>query len=159
MPAWPIEHEVNVGTIRGRPGCRAAVRAGQVRCRPRSAWWDGGLVVVRARERRVHGEGDQQICIDGDLDDRPGEPAIVRTDHRARTVSRRIWGTNAPTLGARHLLAALLRWRHRGTFLALWHDIARVSTKSVVLRQGFERYSPVLRDEDQRSPGEHQNPS
>jgi len=27
------------------------------------------------------------------------------------------------------------------------------------LRQGFQRYSPVLRDDDKRSPGEHQNPS
>jgi hypothetical protein len=50
-----------------------------------------------------------------------------------------------------------VRWRHRGTFLALWHDVARVSIDSVVLRQGFERYSPVLRDNDKRSAGEHQN--
>ena len=42
------------------PGSRSG--PGQVRCRPMSAWWDGGLVVVRARERRAHGEGDQQIC-------------------------------------------------------------------------------------------------
>jgi hypothetical protein len=37
--------------------------------------------------------------------------------------------------------------------------ISRVSTQSVVLRQGFQRYSPVLRDDDKRSAGEHQNPS
>ena len=48
------------------------------------------------------------------------------------------------------VLAALLRWRHRGPFPALWRDIARVSTESVVLREGFERYSPVLRDADKR---------
>jgi hypothetical protein len=32
---------------------------GQVRCRLMVVRWGGGLVVVRARERRVHGEGDQ----------------------------------------------------------------------------------------------------
>ena len=31
---------------------------GQVRRRLRAMGWDGGPVVVRARERRVHGEGD-----------------------------------------------------------------------------------------------------
>jgi hypothetical protein len=34
---------------------------GQARRRPRSAGWGGGPVVVRARERRAHGEGDQQV--------------------------------------------------------------------------------------------------
>ena len=33
---------------------------GRARCRPMAVEWGGGLVVVRARERRVHGEGDQQ---------------------------------------------------------------------------------------------------
>ena len=35
-------------------GCRGLA------CRPMAVEWGGGLVVVRARERRVHGEGDQQ---------------------------------------------------------------------------------------------------
>jgi|EndMetStandDraft_9_1072997.scaffolds.fasta_scaffold07405_3 hypothetical protein len=34
---------------------------GQARRRLKAAGWDGGLVVVRARERRAHGEGDQQV--------------------------------------------------------------------------------------------------
>ena len=34
---------------------------GQARRRLRAVGWGGGLVVVRARERRVHGEGDQQV--------------------------------------------------------------------------------------------------
>ncbi|HEX9178647.1 MAG TPA: hypothetical protein VF874_22045 [Mycobacterium sp.] len=42
------------------------------------------------------------------------------------------------------MLAALLRWRHRGTFLALWDDVGRVDTKSVSLRAGFHRYSSTL---------------
>ena len=41
------------------PGSQSG--SGQVRRRPRAAGWGGGPVVVRARERRVHGEGDQQV--------------------------------------------------------------------------------------------------
>ena len=37
------------------------VGGGQVRCQLWTGRWGGGLVVVRARERRVHGEGDQQV--------------------------------------------------------------------------------------------------
>jgi hypothetical protein len=37
------------------------VGGGQVRGRLWTGGWGGGLVVVRARERRVHGEGDQQV--------------------------------------------------------------------------------------------------
>ena len=43
------------------------------------------------------------------------------------------------------MLAALLRWRHRGTFLAGWEDVARVATDRSRLRPGYTRYSPVLR--------------
>ena len=52
---------VNVGTIRGRlpPGIQSV--GGQVRCRLEAVGWGGGLVVVRARESRVHGEGGQQV--------------------------------------------------------------------------------------------------
>ena len=34
---------------------------GKVRCRLMAMGWGGGLVVVRARERRAHGEGGQQV--------------------------------------------------------------------------------------------------
>jgi transposase len=34
---------------------------GQVRSRPLAVGWGGGPVVVRARERRAHGEGGQQV--------------------------------------------------------------------------------------------------
>jgi hypothetical protein len=41
------------------PGSQSG--GGQVRCRPRATGWDGGPVVVRARESRVHGEGGQHV--------------------------------------------------------------------------------------------------
>ena len=44
-------------------------------------------------------------------------------------------------------LAALLRWRHRGTFLVLCNDIADRARGQITLRDGFTRYSPVLRSD------------
>ncbi|MEH3132617.1 MAG: PRC-barrel domain containing protein [Mycolicibacterium neoaurum] len=43
-------------------------------------------------------------------------------------------------------LAALLRWRHRGTFLALWRDLHVIDDSGIVLRDGFDRYSAVLKE-------------
>lgn len=41
-------------------------------------------------------------------------------------------------------LANILRWRHRGSILVMWPDIARISTDSVQLREGFTAYRPDL---------------
>ena len=41
-------------------------------------------------------------------------------------------------------LASLLRWRHRGSFLVLWADIALVRAGSVQLRDRFTAYNPAL---------------
>jgi hypothetical protein len=44
------------------------------------------------------------------------------------------------------MVASLLRWWHRGTFLAAWDDVARVGSDQVKLRSGYTRYSAALRD-------------
>jgi hypothetical protein len=41
-------------------------------------------------------------------------------------------------------IAALVRWRHRGSFLVRWGDIERLDVDRIQLRPGFERASPVL---------------
>ncbi|MBT2248402.1 PRC-barrel domain-containing protein [Arthrobacter sp. BHU FT2] len=51
-------------------------------------------------------------------------------------------------------LANLLRWRHRGSFLVLWEDIAMVGKDSVRLRPGFTRYSASLEDGGQQPAGD-----
>lgn len=43
-------------------------------------------------------------------------------------------------------IARILGWRHRGSFLVLWEDIALVGPRSVRLRPGFTRYSTSLQD-------------
>src|SRR5512132_3478067 len=53
---------VNTGTIPCRSRCPGASRAfGIGTSSVDGAGWGGGLVVVRARERRAHGEGGQQV--------------------------------------------------------------------------------------------------
>jgi hypothetical protein len=42
------------------------------------------------------------------------------------------------------LLAGVLRWRHRGAFLAAWEDVARIEKRSITLRSGYHRYSARL---------------
>ena len=44
------------------------------------------------------------------------------------------------------LIARWLRWRHRGSFLVLWEDVAIVQIDRVRLRSNFVRYSPALPD-------------
>ena len=46
-------------------------------------------------------------------------------------------------------LASWLRWRHRGSFLVMWEDIAMIGTRSVRLRPGFTRYSTALDERGQ----------
>jgi hypothetical protein len=41
-------------------------------------------------------------------------------------------------------IAALVRWRHRGSFLVRWGDIERIDLDRIRLRRGFEPGSPAL---------------
>lgn len=42
------------------------------------------------------------------------------------------------------IIAAFLRWRHRGSFLVHWEDISRIDEHRMVLRPGYRRISPTL---------------
>ncbi|MDF3312738.1 hypothetical protein P3H15_48250 [Rhodococcus sp. T2V] len=42
------------------------------------------------------------------------------------------------------LLAGLIRWRHRATFLVAWTDVDRVLAGAVVLHEHYQRHSPLL---------------
>ena len=50
-------------------------------------------------------------------------------------------GVTAPAL-----LARLLTWRSRGSFLVLWKDVAEWGEGAVGLWEGAERFSPQLPD-------------
>lgn len=42
------------------------------------------------------------------------------------------------------VISTILRWRHRGTFLAAWADVGRIDDHSITLRPGYHRYSARL---------------
>jgi PRC-barrel domain len=106
-----------------------------------------GLDVVDATAQRVGTVVDVRLTVDGDLDDNPDLPTLFGLVISPRTRSSYL-GYERSDAHRPAMLAALLRWRHRGTFLALWDDVARVDVESVFLRAGFRRYSPTLRDDD-----------
>ena len=41
-------------------------------------------------------------------------------------------------------IAALVRWRHRGSFLVRWEDLQRVDERRINLRAGFTKVSSQL---------------
>src|SRR6188472_3167176 len=41
-------------------------------------------------------------------------------------------------------IAALVRWRHRGSFLVRWPDVRRIERRRVLLRLDFAQWSPEL---------------
>lgn len=108
-----------------------------------------GLRVVDAGSRHVGTVIDVRLAVAGDLTDDPPAPRLLGLIVSPRTASSYLGfersGATAPAM-----LAAIARWRHRGTFLAAWEDIARVGSDRVTLRPGYTRYSPVLQDSRER---------
>jgi hypothetical protein len=87
---------------------------------------------------------DVRLAVSGDLDDSPSAPTVFGLVISPRTGSSYL-GYERSEANRPMVLSAWLRWRHRGTFLALWDDIAAVEPRVVRLRAGFDRYSPILR--------------
>jgi hypothetical protein len=101
-----------------------------------------GRQVRDSTGRRLGTIVDVRLCVGGDLDDAPELPRIFGFVVSPHTASSYLGYERSETRNPR-LLAALLRWRHRDTFLALWPDIAEIGEAEVVL-QDYTRYSPVL---------------
>ena len=106
-----------------------------------------GLRVIDAAQHHVGTVVDVRLALTGDPDDQPSAPRVLGLVISPRTKSSYL-GDERSAADAPAMLAALLRWRHRGTFLAAWDDVARVGSDLVKLRSGYTRYSPVLRDAD-----------
>lgn len=79
-------------------------------------------------------------------DDDSGRPAHARLI--GLVVSRRHAGSFAgyerTSVTAPWPIARYLRWRHRGSFLVLWEDIAEISPQAVRLRSGYGRHPAQL---------------
>ncbi len=70
-------------------------------------------------------------------DDRLELAGIIVSPHTTTS----FMGYERSDMRAPWLIAAFLRWRHRGVFLVLWRDIADVGADTISLREGFTRYS------------------
>jgi sporulation protein YlmC with PRC-barrel domain len=105
-----------------------------------------GLRVIDAGNHRVGTVVDVRLAISGDLQNNPSTPKVLGLIISPHTESSFL-GYERSTARAPALLSAFLRWRHRGTFLAAWEEVARVGEDSVSLRPGYTRYSAVLDDD------------
>jgi sporulation protein YlmC with PRC-barrel domain len=108
-----------------------------------------GLRVVDAGSHRVGTVIDVRLTLAGDPQDDPPKPRVQGLVISPRTKSSYL-GYERTDADEPRVLAALMRWRHRGTFLAAWEDVARVGSDVVRLRTGYTRHSPALRDGDDR---------
>lgn len=89
---------------------------------------------------------DVRLCVTGDMGDRPDPPKVFGVIVSPHSSSSYL-GYERRRVDQPRVLASLLRWRHRGTFLALWHDVDDVSSDRLTLRRGATEYSPVLNEE------------
>jgi hypothetical protein len=105
------------------------------------------IEVVDTTAQRIGTVVDVRLVVSGALDDSPSAPTLFGLVISPRTTSSYL-GYERSDARRPALLSALLRWRHRNAFLALWSDIERIDAQSVTLRAGFSRYSPILRDDD-----------
>ena len=104
-----------------------------------------GLRVVDAASHQVGTVVDVRLTVAGDPEHDPPTPRVLGLVISPRTRSSYL-GFERSDAAAPAVLAALMRWRHRGTFVAAWEDVARIGSDLVRLRAGYTRYSPVLRD-------------
>lgn len=121
----------------------------------RSGGWSGGRpddAEPGGPDEREHGSGDEGS------DDDDGDTPLAAQTHRSHAVgSADVVGllvsphTGGSFLGFERrgvrspwVVAAIVRWRHRGTFLVAWHDVERISPGLVHLVAGFEKLDPTL---------------
>lgn len=106
-----------------------------------------GLRVIDAGHHPVGTVVDVRLGFAGDRADHPPMPRVTGLVISPRTRSSYL-GYERTSLNSPVLIAAIARWRHRGTFLAAWEDVLRVGSDQVTLRPGYHRHSAVLRDGD-----------
>ena len=104
-----------------------------------------GLRVIDAAQHPIGTIVDVRLTMTGDPDQDPAAPQVLGLVISPHTRTSFL-GYERSNADAPVMLAALLRWWHRGTFLAAWDDVARVNSDLVRLRAGYTRHSPVLRD-------------
>ncbi|MGV0810266.1 hypothetical protein [Mycolicibacterium setense] len=105
-----------------------------------------GLRVLDAGHHPVGNVIDVRLKLDGDSAEHPRSPELTGLVISPRTRSSYL-GYERTDLDAPWLIATTARWRHRGTFLAAWDDVAKVASDHITLRAGYGRHSPGLRSQ------------
>jgi len=108
-----------------------------------------GLDALDQSATRIGTVVDVRVVVDGDVDAGPDMPRLFGLVVSPRTRSSYL-GYERSEARRPAVLAALLRWRHRGAFLVLWEDVARIDADCIRLREGFSRYSSTLHQDDSR---------
>lgn len=105
-----------------------------------------GLRVLDAGHHAVGTVIDVRLKIADHGRERPGRPELTGLVVSPRTRSSYL-GYERTGIKAPALIATIAAWRHRGTFLAAWEDVARVGCDHVTLRVGYSRRSAALRSQ------------
>ena len=84
---------------------------------------------------------DVRFCLESETEGQPARLHGILISAHARSSSL---GFERSGVRSPWPIAALVRWRHRGSFLVRWSDIERLEIGRIQLRPGFERESPEL---------------
>ena len=107
-----------------------------------------GTPVFDADGGRLGRVADARFVLDGTPHQLMAEPRLLGLVVGPHSASS-FMGYERNGLTRPRTIARILRWRHRGSFLVLWEDIAVIGERSVRLRPGFTRYSTALDDRAQ----------
>ncbi|MDQ0770164.1 hypothetical protein QF031_002913 [Pseudarthrobacter defluvii] len=107
-----------------------------------------GTPVLDADGGRLGRVADVRFVLDGAPRQLMAEPRLLGMIVGPHSASSFL-GYERNGLTRPRMIARILQWRHRGSFLVLWEDIAMVATHSVRLRPGYTRYSAALEDHGQ----------
>jgi sporulation protein YlmC with PRC-barrel domain len=103
-----------------------------------------GLRVIDAGQHPVGTVVDVRLTVRGDPKDNPPTPRVQGLVISPRTRSSYL-GYERTTANKPMMLAAFMGWRHRGTFVAAWEDVARLGADRITLRPGYTRHPADLR--------------
>lgn len=97
---------------------------------------------------------DVRLVLDGPLDGPLAAPRLHGLLVSPRTGTSFL-GYERTAVRSPALVARWLRWRHRGTFLVHWQDVAAVEPGAVRLRDGYRQISPDLPGRPSQRPDLH----